>query len=106
MGLTFILLGAVSYGAIGALMARANPSIPIKFFWMPHPIWPRSYWILTPVGISLGMFGALTWRHEIGPWSYLIYALAMLLSYPAGQILQRRLMSTPESPPENDPSRE
>ena len=100
MDLALILLGAVFYGAAGAVVARANPSIPIKYFWKLHSVLPRSYRILSLVGQGLGLFGAIIWRHEIGWWSYLIYVLAMLLSYPAGQILQRRLTSTPGSPPE------
>lgn len=94
MDLTLILLGVVSYVVAGAVMARANPSIEIYFFPESTPVLPRSYRILFFVGFLIGLDEADTWRHKIGLWSYLICLLAMFLSRLAGQILQRRRMST------------
>ena len=93
MDLTLILLAVVSYMAAGIVMARANPSIKIYFFPESTPVLPRSYRILFFVGFLIALDEADTWRHEIGLWSYLITCLVMFLSYLAGQMLQRRLMS-------------
>ena len=97
LGPTLILLGGVSFGVAGAVVVRANPSSPINDYWkIPRRVllFPFAHWVLWSIGLFLSMLGASAWSDEIGYWSFLIGLLTVYMSLYAGQVFQRRRMST------------
>lgn len=97
LGPTLILLGAVAFAAGGALVMRANPSIPISDHYKlrrTRPVFlPGGFYALWGLGLFSSSLGASACRDEIGWWSYLISVLTLMGSPYAGQVFQRRRMS-------------